>query len=96
MFTLSKIILKGYIVVADVDLSKVKTELVNHTALTLQEKGCLVFEVKQDELNNNKFFVYEEFIDQQSFDTHQRRVNASTWGAMSKNVKRHYDISYAK
>jgi len=43
---LSKVILKGYITVLYEDLSAVREELPNHIKLTLQEEGCLVFEVK--------------------------------------------------
>jgi quinol monooxygenase YgiN len=90
---MSTIILQGYILVSDDDLANVKAELLNHSLLTKQETGCLVFKVEQDALNDNKFSVYEEFIDQQSFDAHQIRVKASIWGTVSKNVERYYEIS---
>jgi quinol monooxygenase YgiN len=61
--------------------------------LTSQEDGCLVFEVSQDEENLNKFNVYEEFIDRDSFSAHQKRVHESNWGAITVNVERHYQIT---
>ena len=90
---MSKIILQGYIVVPDADLSAVKTELDIHKKLTQQESGCLIFEVPQDCINIHKFSVYEEFIDQKAFDSHQARVKNSNWGKVTVNVQRYYQIS---
>jgi quinol monooxygenase YgiN len=59
---LAKIVLQGFIVVPDSDLEVVKSELVIHKKLTLKEAGCLTFTVTPDEVNPNKFCVYEEFI----------------------------------
>ena len=89
---MSKITLKGYIVVSDGELPKIKNELQNHIDLTRQEEGCLVFEVTQDKENENVFNVYEEFIDRESFDAHQSRVKSSRWGQVTKSVERHYQI----
>jgi quinol monooxygenase YgiN len=69
--------------------------LIIHKKLTLAETGCLIFTVTPDEVNANKFSVYEEFINQAAFDNHQARVNASAWGEATKNVERHYKISNA-
>ncbi len=91
---LSKVILQGHIVVPDTDLVIVKSELITHKKLTEQEVGCLIFEVTQDSTNINVFSVYEEFVDQQAFDYHQKRVKNSTWGKVTDNVQRHYQISY--
>lgn len=88
-----KVILQGYILVPDVDLNVVITELVTHTKLTMEEVGCLTFKVTPDENNANKFSVYEEFIDQAAFDNHQVRVKSSSWGKVTRQVERHYKIS---
>jgi quinol monooxygenase YgiN len=90
---LSKIILKGFIVVPDSDLDVVINELVMHTRLTLEEPGCLVFTVTPDADNIHKFHVFEEFINQEGFDNHQTRVKYSKWGEVTKNVERNYRIS---
>lgn len=45
---MSTIIIQGFILVSDNDLANVKAELSNHSLLTKQESGCLVFEVLQD------------------------------------------------
>ena len=77
---MSKVILQGFLVVPESDLCAVKEELVNHIKLTLEEPGCIVFEVTQSESNPCQFDVYEEFKDKASFESHQRRVKASCWG----------------
>lgn len=92
---MSKIVLQGYIIVPDADLVKVKVELEVHKKLTRQEPGCLSFEVTQDNTDKQRFTVYEEFINQKAFDYHQARVKNSTWGKVTKNVQRHYQISGA-
>ena len=90
---MAKIILQGFIVVPDPDLTVVKNALLTHIKLTLAEAGCLIFKVTADENHPNKFSVYEEFINQAAFDHHQARVKTSTWGDVTKNVTRHYQIS---
>ena len=90
---MAKVILKGHIIVPDSDISAVKMELINHIELTRQESGCLVFKVSQDTENLNRFNVYEEFTDRNSFANHQDRVRQSTWGAITVNVERHYEIT---
>jgi autoinducer 2-degrading protein len=93
---LSKVILKGHIIVPTADLIAVKNELTTHMALTKQESGCLVFEVSQDAENVNRFNVYEEFTNRESFSNHQDRVGKSKWGAVTVNVERHYEITDAE
>ena len=90
---MSKVVLQGFIIVPDSDLVAVKAELIIHKKLTLEEAGCLIFAVTPDELNTNKFSVYEEFVNQSAFDSHQTRVKSSRWGNITKNVERHYEIS---
>ncbi|WP_375058232.1 putative quinol monooxygenase [Zobellella sp. DQSA1] len=87
-----KVVLKGFIIVPDADLDAVKKELVTHKKLTLEEAGCIIFEVTQCEKDPRRFNVYEEFKDKRSFEAHQARVKASLWGKVSENVKRHYEI----
>ena len=89
---MSKIILKGFILVSEIDLCVEQEELKNHTKLTLEEPGCIVFEVTQNKGNPLRFEVYEEFKDRASFDIHQVRVSSSRWGEVTQNVERHYKI----
>ncbi|NOH98717.1 antibiotic biosynthesis monooxygenase [Vibrio sp. 99-70-13A1] len=93
---MSKVVLRGFIVVPEADLTKVKAELVNHIALTQEEEGCLTFNVLQSADNPYHFSVYEEFTDKKSFEAHQARVKQSHWGKVTTNVERHYKISEEK
>lgn len=92
---MSKVILKGYVLVADPDLVAVKSELANHIELTRQEEGCLVFEVSQDNKNTNRFNVYEEFTSQDAFIMHQQRVSRTEWGNVSTRLEKHYKTNAA-
>jgi len=89
---MEKVILNGHIIVPDSDITAVQAELPTHIELTKQENGCLIFNVTQDKHNANRFDVYEEFIDKQSFSAHQSRVKSSKWGSVTLNVERHYEI----
>lgn len=89
---MSKVILKGFIVVPESDLEIIEQELIIHSRLTRQEVGCLVFEVTRDRENHNQFNVYEEFADRVAYDAHQVRVKNSSWGRATSNVERHYEI----
>lgn len=85
--------MQGYIIVPDDDLNVVENELAIHKKLTRQEIGCLQFDVAKDLYNENKYNVYEEFIDKNAFDNHQLRVKDSNWGKVTVNVQRHYQIT---
>ena len=89
----SKTTLQGFIVVPDSDLEAVIAALPNHIHLTRKEPGCLVFNVTQDPSHPTRFDVYEEFVDQEAFETHQARVRDSDWGRVTVGVERHYTIS---
>ncbi|CAA0113889.1 Uncharacterised protein [BD1-7 clade bacterium] len=89
---MSKVILKGFIIVPAEDLPAVKDELINHRNLTHNESGCLIFEVTQSESNLKRFDVYEEFKNKSEFEFHQQRVKDSYWGEVTANVERHYEI----
>lgn len=90
---MSKIILKGYILIPENELEIVTRALAKHVILTRQEKGCLIFEVTQDTETSNRFNVYEEFTDQAAFEIHQQRVQQSDWGKVSANVERYYQVT---
>ncbi|SHF83112.1 putative quinol monooxygenase [Vibrio gazogenes] len=89
---MSKIILKGFILVPESALEMVKNELGNHQRLTLEEPGCMTFSVTENLENPLRFDVYEEFTDKAAFEHHQKRVKASHWGQVTVNVERHYEI----
>jgi len=87
-----KVTLEGYVIAGLEDLPAIEAELPKHIELTRQEPGCLVFEVSQDVKTPNRFNVYEEFVDRDSFDAHQVRVKASRWGVVSARLEKHYHI----
>ncbi|WP_217514480.1 putative quinol monooxygenase [Vibrio metschnikovii] len=89
---MSKVTLKGFILVPESDLELVKNELVNHKRLTLEEIGCITFSVTENSENPLPFDVYEEFTDKAAFEHHQKRVKASNWGKVTVNAERYYEI----
>ena len=89
---MSKVILKDYIVVPESDLCTNQEELKNYIKLTLEEPGCIIFEIIQGESDPFRFNVYEVFSDRESLDMHQSRVNDSYWGKVTINAERHYTI----
>ena len=89
---MSKVVLKGFILVPESELGLVKSELTNHKRLTLEEGGCITFQVTENPQNPLRFDVYEEFIDRAAFDYHQERVKASRWGMITTNIQRYYQV----
>jgi len=90
---MTKVILKGYILVPTDDLESVENELETHKVLTLNEPGCITFSVIKSKKDPCRFDVYEEFIDKAAFEAHQNRIKTSIWGEVSANIKRHYEIA---
>lgn len=90
---MSKVTLSGYIIVPEGELAVVKKALIEHIRLTNEEEGCILFNVIQDSVNPNRFDVHEEFTDPLAFKLHQARVKFSSWGEVTKNVERHYEIA---
>lgn len=83
--------LKGHIKVPFEELETIKTCLSEHIENTLNEDGCLEFEVKQDDIDQCVFHVFEKFIDSDAFNAHQARTKVSDWGVITKNVERVYE-----
>ncbi|XPV67379.1 MAG: putative quinol monooxygenase [Halarcobacter sp.] len=89
---MSKVTLKGFILVPKSQLELIKSELVNHKRITCEESGCITFRVTQNPENPLRFDVYEEFSNKVAFEYHQKRVKESHWGKLTANVERHYEI----
>jgi len=89
----TRVILKGYVIVPDDDLDAINEALPAHIVNTRAEDGCLLFNVTQDENQKNRFNVHEEFINKESFSNHQDRVKHSEWGNVSANLEKHYHIN---
>ena len=90
---MSKVILKGYLLVPDEDLAAVRRELPIHFELSKLEKGCLAFDVAFDTDNPNRINIYEEFRDKEAFDFHNARMAGSDWKKTARNVESHIQIT---
>ena len=77
----------------DEEVQEFLDHLPDHVALTLAESGCVVFVVTQRLSEPNIFDVYEEFQDGKAFAKHQKRVQESPWGRVTKNVLRSYTVT---
>ncbi len=53
----------------------------------------MIFEVTTDDKNRNRFNVYEEFVSQDAFDSHQQRMKSSRWSEVTTDVERHYEVT---
>jgi (4S)-4-hydroxy-5-phosphonooxypentane-2,3-dione isomerase len=83
-------ILSGHIIVPESDLKAVREALPEHIEKTREEEGCLIFSVEEDSAKPGQFDVYEEFKNKAAFEFHQARLQATEWGQVSRNIKRHY------
>jgi len=88
-----KIRLTGYIQVPEDRLSDVRAGLVDHIRLTLQEPGCISFEVTENPDIPGRFDVAETFTDKTAFDVHQARTKASLWAKITAGIPRDYEIT---
>ncbi|NOH71197.1 antibiotic biosynthesis monooxygenase [Vibrio pectenicida] len=86
---MSKVVLKGFILVPESELGLVNSELIDHKRLTLEEEGCITFQVIENPL---RFDAYEEFIDRAAFEYYPKRVTTSRWGKITTHVQRYYEV----
>ena len=84
------VILEGHIRVPYEELETIKNKLNEHIENTLNEDGCLEFDVTQDDNDECIFHVFEKFLDNDAFNLHQARTKISDWGYVSKNIERFY------
>ncbi len=89
-----KVVLSGFLVIADQDREIIKTHLPHHIALTRAEAGCLAFDVVPDPHNASRYLVEETFASRAAFAAHQARVKTSDWGRATAHMQRHYTIKY--
>ncbi len=86
------IIVEGYILVPAARVPEIRAALPAHIAATLNEAGCLHFDVTEDISQQGRFNVSETFINQQAFEQHKSRIQTSDWGHISDGIPRHYHI----
>ncbi len=79
------------ICLSDAEVALVRDFLPEHIRLTLEEPGCISFDVTQsgDPL---VWIVEEVFVDQAAFDAHQTRTRASQWAKKTASIQRDYRI----
>ena len=65
----------------------VRRYLPEHIRLTKEEAGCLAFEVRETD-DPLIWSVEELFTSQETFDAHQVRTKASTWGTETRAIAR--------
>lgn len=89
---MAKTILTGYVIIPEMDREKIEAALPEHIRTTRAEPGCLKFNITPDKNDPNRYFVYEEFIDQAAFDYHQERSKQGEWAKVTKNMERHFSF----
>lgn len=87
------ITLTGYILVPDADIATVEKHMPDHNRLSLEEDGCLEFNLRVDPTNPNRYLVDELFKDRAAFDVHSVRAKASAWGNATAHLERSFEIS---
>ena len=87
--------LAGHVMVPEADLEAVRRELPGHKKATLEEPGCLRFDVFQDIKDKYKFHVFEVFKSEEAFRVHKARMQGTDWIKASANVERFYTVSKA-
>lgn len=90
---MAKVTVKGSIIVPSSQVGAVKEALVEHTRLTREEEGCLVFNADQRHDDPEVFDIYEEFVDDAAFAAHQARSKDTRWARVSADVKRDFDVT---
>ncbi|CNE21234.1 putative quinol monooxygenase [Yersinia mollaretii] len=84
--------LSGRLICKNLDESAlVQRILPEHVRLTLEESGCISFQVAatSDPL---VWTVEELFTDQDTFAAHQARTKSSAWGTETRSILREYEI----
>ena len=88
----SRVMLTGYMDVPSERLNAVKDALIEHINLTRAEKGCILFEVREDDTHPGRFLASEVFENQKAFDAHQNRTRNSDWFNVTEDLPRNYSI----
>jgi len=84
--------LRGWLDVPQHRLPAVMSALPEHVRLTHAEPGCRFFSVTPSLEITGRLLVEEVFCDQQAFDGHQKRLQASAWAEVTKGIERDYEI----
>ncbi len=85
------IVLYGTIRIPLIQQNEALPALEAHIWATKRESGNLAFQVEPDPNDQELFHVYEEFVDEASFQEHQRLASKRVWGMVSKNFERDFN-----
>ena len=85
--------LTGTIIIPKAQQATLLRDLQEHVMLTLQEPGCLHFDVSPDASDAELYHVNELFVDQAAFDQHQTNGKARAWGKSSAGLTRKYSTT---
>lgn len=78
------------ICVSEEEVAAVREHLPEHVRLTLEEPGCMLFEVLP--VGGGVWTVLERFTDLAAFEAHQVRTQGSAWFAATGAIKRRYEV----
>ncbi|UNU72794.1 antibiotic biosynthesis monooxygenase [Moraxella nasovis] len=67
---MTKVVLKGFIFIPNEKKVQILSALDEHIKLTKQEQGCLVFDIRLDNECQNKYWIYEKFVNKAAFEYH--------------------------
>ena len=85
--------LTGTIIIPRADYPRAEKPLQDHIMATRVEAGNIVFEVSQDAANPELFHVFEQFLDMDSFELHQKLGAEREWGKVSKDFVRDFEVA---
>jgi len=88
----NRLYLTGYIDVPEDRLEAVNKALPLHVQLTLEEPGCISFEIKPSESIPGRLMVSEVFQNQAAFEAHQTRNRGSAWFKTTEGIPRNFSI----
>ncbi|MDP5255235.1 MULTISPECIES: hypothetical protein [unclassified Vibrio] len=82
-----KVIIKGYMHVAERDVDVVTAAIDYHCAKALQHSGCLLFEIYPSKQERQMFHFHYEFVDQDAYLHYQNKLRGSAWHAITQSAK---------
>jgi quinol monooxygenase YgiN len=90
---MGKVLLTGTMRCEPHEIDAVVSLVDTHIRLSLNEPGCLTFELWQDELDPRSFHVSEVFVSENAFAKHQDRTQSSDWWRVTHHMPRDFKKS---
>ncbi len=70
----------------------VKSELIKLIEPTLQEEGCIQYDLHQDNENPNIFLFYENWVNRELWQVHMQNDNLADFGAATEGAVKELTI----